>query len=317
MVGGLNYGKGPGQSEFNRTTQSLRAPGSSFKYFIYMTAMAKGMSPWNIYVDKPVVYGDWAPGNYEDKYYGPVTLASAYAKSLNMVAIQLANDVSGAAVIATAHSLGVGKRLEDYRSLGLGAQGMTVMEMVTGYGAMAASGYPVEPHGIERIRRANGQVLWARRSATPPRQVIDDRTMRMMNYLGSGVVRAGTGTRAQIPGREIAGKTGTSNDYRDAWFIGYVPGMVAGVWLGNDNNVSMIKVTGGLLAAEVWHDFMVVALRDTPIQQLAMPEAEELPMETPGEVVTETPPAAVVTAPPLAPETPPPPLAVTPVGGDG
>ncbi|MEJ0022355.1 MAG: PBP1A family penicillin-binding protein [Alphaproteobacteria bacterium] len=316
MVGGLNYGKGPGQSEFNRTTQSLRAPGSSFKYFIYMTAMAKGMSPWDIYVDKPVVYGDWAPGNYEDKYYGPVTLASAYAKSLNMVAIQLANDVSGAAVIATAHNLGVGKRLADYRSLGLGAQGMTVMEMVTGYGAMASGGYPIEPHGIERIRRANGQVLWARRSATPPRQVIDDRTMRMMNYLGSGVVRAGTGTRAQIPGREIAGKTGTSNDYRDAWFIGYVPGMVAGVWLGNDNNTSMTKVTGGLLATEVWHDFMVVALRDTPIQQLLMPEAEELPMEPPGEVVTETPPAAVVTAPPLAPETPPPPL-MTPVGGDG
>ncbi len=130
-------------------------------------------------------------------------------------------------------------------------------------------------------------------------------------------MRAGTGTRAQIPGREIAGKTGTSNDYRDAWFIGYVPGMVAGVWLGNDNNTSMTKVTGGLLATEVWHDFMVVALRDTPIQQLAMPEAEELPMETPGEVVTETPPAAIVTAPPLAPETPPPPLAVTPVGGDG
>ncbi|HWA23426.1 MAG TPA: PBP1A family penicillin-binding protein, partial [Caulobacterales bacterium] len=317
MVGGLNYGKAEGQSEFNRTTQSLRAPGSSFKYFIYMTAMAKGMTPWNIYVDKPVVYGDWAPGNYEDKYYGPVTLAAAYAKSLNMVAIQLANDVGGRAVIDTAQSLGVGKRLQDYRSLGLGAQGMTVMEMVTGYGAMAAGGYPIEPHGIERVRRANGQVLWARRPAAPPRQVIDDRTMRMMNYLGTGVVRAGTGTRAQIPGREIAGKTGTSNDYRDAWFIGYVPGMVAGVWLGNDNNTSMTKVTGGLLAAEVWHDFMVVALRDTPIQQLAMPETEEVPLPEASGEVTETPPAALVTTPPLAPEAAPPPLAITPVGGDG
>ncbi len=321
MVGGLNYGKGEGQSEFNRTTQSLRAPGSSFKYFIYLAAMSKGMSPWDIYVDKPVVYGDWAPGNYEDKYFGPVSLTSAYAKSLNMVAIQLANDVGGRAVIGAAQSLGVGKRLQDYRSLGLGAQGMTVLEMVTGYGAMASGGYPVEPHGIERVRRPNGQVLWARRPAAPPRQVIDDRTMRMMNYLGARVVQAGTGTRAQIPGREIAGKTGTSNDYRDAWFIAYVPGMVAGVWVGNDNNTSMTKVTGGLLAAEIWHDVMLVALRDTPIQQLAMPQITDMPAPEEEQIgaVTETPPGAPLemAQPGAPPEAPLAPLAITPVGGDG
>ena len=307
MVGGLNYGKGEGQSEFNRTTQSLRAPGSSFKYFIYMAAIAKGLvTPWSVRVDKPVVIGDWAPGNYEDKYYGPVTLISAYAKSLNMVAIQLCNEATGAAVIEMANKLGVGKRLADYRSLGLGAQGMTVMEMVTAYGAMAAGGYPIEPHGIERVRRANGQVLWARRPEKPPVQVIDDRTQRMMNLLGTTVVRAGTGTRAQIEGRMIAGKTGTSNDYRDAWFIGYVPGMVAGVWVGNDDNTSMNKVTGGLLAAEVWKGFMTTALRNTPIQDLPLPAPDDYPIETvppppPMEMFEEeAPPATAVMAPPVS-----------------
>jgi penicillin-binding protein 1A len=319
MVGGLNYGKAEGQSEFNRTTQSLRAPGSSFKYFIYMTAMAKGYNPWMIRVDQPVVIGDWAPGNYEDKYYGPVTLLSAYAKSLNMVAIQLANEVGGAAVIDTAHSLGVGKRLADYRSLGLGAQGMTVMEMVTGYGAMAAGGYPIEPHGIERVRRANGQVLWARRPNKPPEKVIDDRTMRMMNLLGTTVVRAGTGTKAQIPGRMIAGKTGTSNDYRDAWFLGYVPGMVAGVWLGNDDNSSMNKVTGGLLSTEVWKDYMTTALRNTPIQNLPLPDASDYPpVPEPAalEMIETAPPPATI-APPVTALGAPKPQAVKLPPGDG
>ncbi|MGE3867478.1 MAG: PBP1A family penicillin-binding protein, partial [Hyphomonadaceae bacterium] len=231
MIGGLGYGKGEGQSEFNRTTQSLRAPGSSFKYFIYLAAMAKGYTPWMIRVDEPVTIGDWSPGNYEDKYYGAVTLATAYAKSLNMVAIRLANEVGGDAVIDAAHKLGVGKNLANYRSLALGAQGMTLMEMVTGYGAMASGGVRLQPHGIERVRRSNGQVLWQRR-APPAEHVIDDRTLRMMNLLGQSVVQYGTGTRAQLPGRQTAGKTGTSNDYRDAWFIGYTPGMVAGVWVG-------------------------------------------------------------------------------------
>lgn len=309
MVGGLNYGKEEGQSEFNRTTQSMRAPGSSFKYFIYMAAMDQGLTPWTVRVDKPIVIGDWAPGNYENKYFGPVTLTSAYAKSLNMVAIGLANEVGGQAVIDEAHKLGVGKRLENYRSLGLGAQGMTVMEMVTGYGAMAAGGYPIEPHGIERIRRSNGQILWARRQAAEQQQVIDPRTVRMMNFLGATVVRAGTGTGARIEGREIAGKTGTSNDYRDAWFIGYVPGYVAGVWLGNDDNTPMNKVTGGLLSTEVWKGFMTVALRDTPIQPLEMPGEDEYPAvvlpTTPMEVIPEAPAISEVTAP--APALIPPP----------
>jgi penicillin-binding protein 1A len=284
-----------------------------------MAAMEKGLTPWTVRVDKPIVIGDWAPGNYENKYYGAVTLATAYAKSMNMVAIALANEVGGAAVIDTAHKLGVGNRLENYRSLGLGAQGMTVMEMVTGYGAMAADGYPVQPHGIERIRRSNGQILWARRPSAAPQPVIDERTKRMMNFLGAGVVRAGTGTGARIEGREIAGKTGTSNDYRDAWFIGYVPGYVAGVWLGNDDNTPMNKVTGGLLSTEVWKNFMTVALRDTPIQKLEMPSEDEYPpvvLPPPMEAIPEAPAISEVTAP--APTIiAPPPGRNTRRGGDG
>jgi penicillin-binding protein 1A len=247
-----------------------------------------------------------------------VSLATAYAKSLNMVAIEVANEVGGAAVIDTAHRLGVGKRLANYRSLALGAQGMTLMEMVTGYGAMSSGGYPIQPHGIERVRRANGQVLWARRPK-PPVRAIDERTMRMMNFLGTGVVQYGTGTRAQITGRQVAGKTGTSNDYRDAWFIGYVPGMVAGVWLGNDDNTSMRKVTGGLLASEIWHDFMVTALRNTPIQPLLMPLPEDYPpiIPEPDTIgpVEELPAITALGAPQPPPQMPkaPPKVGVKPV----
>jgi penicillin-binding protein 1A len=277
MVGGRSYGKNEGQSEFNRTTQSRRSPGSSFKYFIYTAAMASGkLTPWTVRVDEPIVIGDWAPGNYEDKFYGPVTLAQAYAKSLNMVAIEVAHEIGGDAVIEMAEKLGVRTKLYNYRSLALGAQGLSLMEMTTGYGAMANDGSRIDPHGIARVRRASGQVLWAYRGRkTDP--VIDVHTQRLMNFLGTRVVQGGTGTRAQIAGREIAGKTGTSNDYRDAWFLGYVPGLVAGVWVGNDNFAQMKKVTGGTLAAPIWREFMLTALRDTPVKPLNMPRDEDMP----------------------------------------
>ncbi|HVY02957.1 MAG TPA: penicillin-binding transpeptidase domain-containing protein, partial [Caulobacterales bacterium] len=304
MVGGRSYGTNAGQSEFNRTTQSRRAPGSSFKYFIYMTAMAMGYTPWTVRVDQPIVIGDWAPGNYENKFYGPVTLTEAYAKSLNMVAIEVAHEVGGENVIATAQKLGVKTKLYNYRSLALGAQGLSLMEMVTSYGAMANDGVPIEPHGITRIRRASGQVLWAYRA--PKRDpAIDERTKRLMNYLGSRVVQAGTGTRARIDGRDIAGKTGTSNDYRDAWFMGYVPGLVTGVWMGNDDYAPMKRVTGGSIPTQVWHDFMTVALRDVPYRPLDLPREEDMPQTTVVDATSALPPLVPAAAPMGAPLRPP------------
>ena len=271
MVGGRAYA----DSQFNRTTQARRQPGSSFKYFIYMTAMDRpNFSPWTVRVDQPIVIGDWAPGNYEDNYYGPVTLTQAFAKSMNMVAIEVANEVGGNNVIDTARRLGVRSPLHDYRSLALGAQELPLIELTQAYGATASGGFRIEPHGVARVRRASGNTIWTWRPKEPER-VIEDRTLRSMDYLMKAVVDAGTGTRARIPGREVAGKTGTGNDYRDAWFIGFSSGITTGVWVGNDNFQAMRKVTGGLIPAQIWHDFMVVALRDAPPTQLLMPKTED------------------------------------------
>ncbi len=313
MVGGRGYGKADGQSEFNRATQARRQPGSAFKFFIYMAAMTKGLTPWTVRDDAPIVIGDWAPGNYEDKYFGPVTLSAAYAKSLNMVAIQIANEIGGQAVLETARRLGVRTKLFNYRSLALGAQELPLIELTTAYGVMANNGYALEPYGLTSVRRANGQILWARRP-DPPEQVVDERTLRLMNYLGERVVTAGTGTAARIEGRQIAGKTGTGNEYRDAWFLGYTPGLAAGVWVGNDDFTPTTKITGGMLPAQIWRRFMLVAMRDTPVEPLLMPREEDFPAPVLQEVFTappiEMPALSAIEAGP-APAAPPP----TPTGG--
>jgi len=287
MVGGRGYA----ESQFNRTTQARRQPGSSFKYFIYMAAMERpDFSPWTVRVDEPIVIGDWAPGNYEDEYNGPVTLTQAFARSLNMVAISVANEVGGENVIETARRLGVRTRLHDYRSLALGAQELPLIEMTQAYGAMASGGFRVEPHGVARVNRASGNTIWTWRPSDPER-VVEDRTLRSMNYLMSRVVEAGTGTRARIPGREIGGKTGTGNDYRDAWFIGFTSGITTGVWVGNDNFQTMRKVTGGSVPTQIWRDYMVVALRDAPPTRLLMPNPEDYLPEP--SLTAETDPNAV------------------------
>jgi penicillin-binding protein 1A len=273
MVGGRGFQ----QSQFNRVTQARRQPGSSFKYFIYLAAMDQGISPWAIRVDRPLTIGDWSPGNYEERYMGPVELSRAYAASLNMVAIELALEVGGERVIETARRLGVRAPLENYRSLALGAQEMTLMEMTAAYGAMASGGYRVDPHGIQRVRRAgDGTVIWERGMERGER-VIEERSWRAMNLMMARVVQAGTATRARIPGRSIGGKTGTGNDYRDAWFVGYTSGLVAGVWVGNDDFSRTRRVTGGSLPAEIWRSFMPTALRGRPDLPLPGPSPSDFP----------------------------------------
>ncbi|TPW04408.1 MAG: 1A family penicillin-binding protein [Alphaproteobacteria bacterium] len=298
MVGGRGYV----DSQFNRTTQARRQPGSSFKYFIYMTAMERpNFSPWSVRVDQPIVIGDWAPGNYEDEYNGAVTLTQAFAKSMNMVAIEVANEVGHDNIIETARRLGVRTRLYNYRSLALGAQELPMIEMAQAYGAMASGGFRVEPHGVARVSRASGNVIWTWRPTNAER-VVEDRTLRSMNYLMSRVVEAGTGTRARIAGRQIGGKTGTGNDYRDAWFVGFTSGITTAVWVGNDNYQMTKKVTGGSLPARIWHDYMVVALRDAPPTPLAMPRPEDYQVEpTPEEVSAAATAAAAASGAPLVP----------------
>lgn len=267
MVGGRDYDV----SQFNRATQARRQPGSSFKYFIYLAAMENGLTPWSVREDAPITIGDWTPGNYEDEFHGPTELTRAFALSYNMVAIRVANEIGGQRVIDVARRLGVTSPLEPYRSLALGAQEMTLLEMTQSYGAMASGGYRIEPHGIVRIRRANAnETMWSWRPERRER-VIEAQPLRYMNHLMRRVVDAGTGTRARLEGRGVGGKTGTGNDYRDAWFIGFTPGIVTGVWVGNDNFTETARVTGGSLPADIWARFMPVAVRNLPPRQLEMP----------------------------------------------
>ncbi|QGZ95386.1 transglycosylase domain-containing protein [Terricaulis silvestris] len=272
MVGGRDYDV----SQFNRATQARRQPGSSFKFFIYLAAMENGLTPWSVREDAPITISiegqpDWTPGNYTNEFNGPVSLNSAFANSFNMVAIRVANEVGGQKVIDVARRLGVRSPLHNYHSLALGAQEMTLLEMTQAYGAMAADGFNVEAHGVTRIRRANSnETMWSWRQENRSR-VIEERPMRYMNMMMSRVVQAGTGTRARMTTHQIGGKTGTGNDYRDAWFIGFTPGMVGGVWVGNDNFTETARVTGGSLPADIWARFMPVALRNTPSRPLEMP----------------------------------------------
>ena len=306
MVGGRDYD----QSQFNRATQARRQPGSSFKYFIYLAAMENGLTPWSFREDAPITMHidgqpDWTPGNYTNEFHGSVSLTSAFANSFNMVAIRVANEVGGDKVIDVARRLGVSSPLHNYHSLALGAQEVTLLEMVGAYGAMASEGYRVTPHGIARIRRANnGETMWGFRAERT--RVIDERPMRYMNLMMSRVVEAGTGTHARMSNFQIAGKTGTGNDYRDAWFIGFTPGMVGGVWVGNDNFTTTARVTGGSLPTDIWARFMPVALRDTPSRPLQMPRDEDYDVGVPDpEIPTLTavgaPVGAAIGPPPVAP----------------
>lgn len=275
MVGGRAYGKEEGQSEFNRVTQARRQPGSSFKFFIYLAAMEAGLTPWTVRMDAPLSFGDWTPGNYNNEFNGPIELVRAFALSLNMVAIQIGMEAGHDRVIEVARRLGVRSPLHNYRSIALGAQEMTLFELTQAYGAMASDGYRMEAHGVARVRRSNGEVVWSWR-ARDRTKVIDDRSRRMMNLMMNRSVEGGTSTAARIQGRQFGGKTGTTNDYRDAWFIGFTPGLVAGVWVGNDDHrVAMARVTGGQIPVQIWREYMLVALRGVPARPLDMPTDDD------------------------------------------
>jgi penicillin-binding protein 1A len=308
LVGGRDYDI----SQFNRATQARRQPGSSFKYFIYLAAMENGLTPWSVREDAPItIYIEgqdaWSPGNYTGEYHGPTELTRAFALSYNMVAIRVANEIGGQNVIDVARRLGVRSPLHNYHSLALGAQEITLLEMAQAYGAMAAGGYNIEAHGVSRIRRANSnETMWSFRQENRA-QVIEERPMRYMNYMMRQVVDWGTGTAARMPGRQVGGKTGTGNDYRDAWFIAFVPGMVGGVWVGNDDFTETARVTGGSLPAQIWARFMPTAVRNTPVRELEMPRQEDYDVGLPD---PESPELTAVGAPIGAviggPQTPPP-----------
>ncbi len=265
MVGGRNYA----DSQFNRAVAAKRQPGSSFKPFVYLAALEKGLTPDTVRDDAPISIKGWSPENYSHEYFGPVTLTKALALSLNTVAVRLGQEVGPKTVVATAHRLGITSDLDAVPSIALGSSDVTPLEMVSAYAAFANGGLGVQPHVITRVRTANGKQLYARRNANFGR-VIDPQYVAMMNQMMQETLLTGTARKAELPGWQAAGKTGTSQDWRDAWFLGYTSYLVAGVWLGNDDSSPTRKVSGGNLPVEIWSRFMKAAHEGVPVAGLPL-----------------------------------------------
>ena len=268
LVGGRDYGT----SQFNRATQSLRPPGSSFKLFVYLAAMEAGMTPDDVMTDAPFAVGNYRPNNYDDKFYGRVSLREAFAHSLNSVALQISERVGRRRVIEAARRLGVTADLTSGPSIALGASGVSLLEMTGAYAAFADKGNGVWPYGIEQILDSDGNVLYQRSGGGPGHVVGGHAAAEMIDMMQS-VILSGTGKAAALD-RPAAGKTGTSQDYRDALFIGFTADLVTGVWVGNDDNAPMNKVTGGTIPTRIWHDFMMAAEAGKPVLPLPAPGGE-------------------------------------------
>jgi penicillin-binding protein 1A len=276
LVGGRNYT----ENQFNRAIAARRQPGSTFKPFVYLTALEHGLTPQTIREDRPIELNGWRPENFNHEYFGPVTLTHALASSLNSVAVQLTVELGPDAVARTARRLGVFSKLDANPSIALGTSEVSVLEIVSAYTPFANGGFAASPHVVERVRTAHGGRTLYTRARSAPVRVVDNRSIGMMNAMMREAVVNGTARRADLPGWPVAGKTGTSQEFRDAWFIGFTSQLVTGVWLGNDDNTPMKKITGGGLPVEVWSEFMRIAHRG------------KTPSDLPGAAI-----AAVVTAP--------------------
>jgi penicillin-binding protein 1A len=285
MVGGADYAK----SSFNRAIDAHRQAGSSWKPFVYLTALEAGRTPDTPVVDQPVTIDGWSPSNFEPGYLGPITLREALAKSINTVAASLADEVGRPNVANTARRLGIYTAINTDPAMALGTSLVTPLEMAQAYDAFSNGGNRVAAYGIERIRTGlTGRVIWTHPApVTPP--VIGNPPLGELDQMLRQVVAAGTGVKAAIPGYDIAGKTGTTSDFKDAWFCGFSGNFTTVVWMGRDDNSPMRGITGGSAPAEFWKSFMRVALRHGAVT--AIP---------PG------PPAPVPVAPPIAAPPPPP-----------
>jgi penicillin-binding protein 1A len=249
LVGGRDYG----ESQFNRATQAKRQPGSLFKLFVYLTALQNGARPDTMMIDRPTQIGEWEPENYGGRYRGPVTLRTAFANSINTIAVQLGEAVGIPAVIETAKSLGVQSELPNVPSLALGSAEVTLLEITRAYAGIAFDAEKIDAYTIRSIT-SRDQPLYTRPQTRPAPHRNAAARAAMVELL-NGVMREGTGKGARVPGF-LGGKTGTTQDNRDAWFIGFTPEMIVGVWVGNDDNTPTKNVTGGDLPASIWRDFM-------------------------------------------------------------
>ena len=273
MIGGASYA----DSQFNRAVDARRQAGSAFKPFVYLAAMEAGYTPETRVVDEPVRIGNWSPRNYAGTFAGPMSLANAVAQSTNTVAASIADQIGRDSVARAARRLGITSRIGLEPAMALGAVEVSPIDMATAYDAFANGGRRVTAYGISRIRTPQGRVIYQRgtRDAASG-QAINNPALYYMNQMLRGVVNDGTARAAAISGRDIAGKTGTTSDYKDAWFVGYTGGFVTAVWVGKDDNTAMRGVTGGAAPAAIWKGFMEAALPRLNVQPIpngpAMPE---------------------------------------------
>ncbi len=254
MVGGRAYAR----SQFNRATQAQRQPGSAFKPLVYLSAMEAGLDARSVIIDEPIDINGWKPRNFNKKYQGAMALRDALAQSVNTVAVKLAQHAGMGNVVKAARRFGISGKLEPHPSLALGAAEVSLLELSGAYAVFANGGIGVWPYAILEIAGRDGTVLYAR-SGDGPGRVIAPRHAASMNAMLAHAVRTGTGHRAALAARSVAGKTGTSQNNRDGWFVGYSADLVGGVWMGNDDASPAKGLTGGGLPAQIWHDAMLTA----------------------------------------------------------
>ena len=264
MVGGKNYNG----SGFNRATDAVRQPGSAFKPFVYLTALEHGHTPDETVNDGPVNIRGWRPENYEGRFKGEISLVQAFSESSNSVAAQLTAELGPQQVARTARRLGIVSPLAEVSSLALGTSGVTPLELTGAYAPFANGGNAAAPFGVVRVKTRSGKVLY-RRKPYGLGAVMSANDNMQMTRLMQEVTATGTGRAGRLEGRPTAGKTGTTQDFRDAWFVGFTADLVCGVWIGNDNNSPMRKATGGTLPARIFHAFMSEAEETMPVRPLA------------------------------------------------
>lgn len=251
IVGGVDYAS----SQFNRATRAKRQPGSAFKPFVYLAALESGLSPFTIRVDQPVRFGKWAPENYDRKYRGEISLNAALSHSINTVAAQLAMEATPERVIQLAHRMGIESDLQPNASIALGTSEVTLLELTASYAPLMNGGFKATPHVVSRITDDEGKVIYENKYDNPPRVLGEDIAITM-NFMMRDVIEKGTGKAAQVKGLDVGGKTGTTQSFRDALFVGYTNTYATGVWFGNDDGKEMKKVTGGGLPARTFKNYV-------------------------------------------------------------
>ena len=272
MVGGRDYGA----SQFNRAVDALRQPGSSFKPYVYATALANGFKPTSVVVDSPVCIGNWCPHNYSGGYSGAMTLTTAITHSVNVIPVKLSialgdgnAKLGRAKIIQTARNFGIWTPLPDTPSLPIGADEVNVLEHAVAYATFPNLGKAVTPHAALEVRTGSGELVWRfDRDGKRPQQVISPQVALEMVGMMNSVVENGTGKRTQLDGIKVAGKTGTTNGWRDAWFVGYTGNFAGAVWMGNDDYTPTKRMTGGTIPALIWHDIMAYAHQGVELRPL-------------------------------------------------